>query len=101
MNEKIAAALNIWWCLTQNLGTSIEGQQLFLETDHKPLLSLMKKPYHNNRIERWMTTLQQCDMIITHIPGNANTIVDALSRYPVDKLVFIDETEPRLIMSST
>ena len=94
-------ALAIWWCVTQKFRTYVEGQQFFLETDHKPLLSLMNKPYHNNRIERWMTTLQQYDMIITHIPGNENTIADALSRYPVDKPLFTDEIEPCLITSST
>ncbi|CAF4858231.1 unnamed protein product, partial [Rotaria magnacalcarata] len=45
----------------------------------------MKKTYHNSRVERWMTTLQQYDMIIRHISGKENTTADALSRYPVDK----------------
>ena len=94
-------ALAIWWCVTQKFRTYVEGQQFFLETDHKPLLSLMKKPYHNGRIERWMTTLQQYDMLINHIPGNENTTADALSRYPVDKPASLDEIEPRLITSST
>ena len=94
-------AFAIWWCVTQKFRTYVEGQQFFLETDHKPLLSLMKKPYHNRRIERWMTTLQQYDMLINHIPGNENTTADALSRYPVDKPASLDEIEPRLITSST
>ena len=94
-------ALAIWWCVTQKFRTYIEGQRFFLETDHKPLLSLMKKPYHNSRIERWMTTLQQYDMLINHIPGTKNTTADALSRYPVDKPVSIDELEPHVMDSST
>lgn len=76
--------LAIWWSVTQKFRTYIEGQQFTLETDHKPLLSIMKKPYHNTRIERWMTTLQEYDMIVQHIPGKDNTTADALSRYPVD-----------------
>ena len=77
--------LAIWWCVTDKFRPYIEGQQFVLETDHKPLLSLMKKPYRNARIERWMTELQQYDMVIQHICGTANVLADALSRYPVDK----------------
>ena len=69
--------------------------------DHKPLISVMKKPYQNVRIERWMTTLQQYDMIIQHMPGKENTTADALSRYPVDKPDYTDDEIPRLINSST
>ncbi len=54
-------ALAIWWSVIHKFWSYIEGQKFCLETDHKPLLSLMKKPYHNSRIERWMTTLQQYD----------------------------------------
>jgi transposase InsO family protein len=94
-------ALAIWWSVTDKFRSYIEGQQFCLETDHKPLLSLMKKPYHNSRIERWMTTLQQYDMIIKHIAGKENTTADALSRYPVDKPDTIEEDTPRLVTSST
>ncbi|CAF1445403.1 unnamed protein product [Rotaria sordida] len=94
-------ALAIWWSVTQKFRSYIEGQQFFLETDHKPLLSLMKKPYHNARIERWMTTLQQYDMLIQHIPGKDNVTADALSRYPVDQPDANDEDTPRLVTSST
>ncbi|CAF4487460.1 unnamed protein product, partial [Rotaria magnacalcarata] len=44
-------ALAIWWSITQKFRSYVEGQRFILETDHKPLLSLMKKPYHNSRIE--------------------------------------------------
>ncbi|CAF4518486.1 unnamed protein product, partial [Rotaria magnacalcarata] len=93
--------LAIWWSVTQKFHSYIEGQQFTVETDHKPLLSLMKKTYHNSRIERWMTTLQQYDMIIRHISGKENTTADALSRYPVDKPDVIDDNAPHLITSST
>ncbi|CAF3479922.1 unnamed protein product [Rotaria sp. Silwood1] len=94
-------ALAIWWSVTQKFRLYIEGQQFFLETDHIPLTSLMKKPYHNARIEQWMTTLQQYDMIIQHIPGKDNTTADALSRYPVDQPDVNDEDAPHLVTSST
>jgi hypothetical protein len=94
-------ALAIWWSVTQKFRSYIEGQQFFLETDHKPLISLMKKPYHYARIERWMTTLQQYGMIIHHIPGTANTIADVLSRYPVDQPDSNDEDTPCVVTSST
>ena len=94
-------ALAIWWSVTQKFRSYIEGQQLFLETDHKPLISLMKKPYHNARIERWMTTLQQYDMVIRHIPGKDNTTADALSRYPVDQPDVNEEDSLRPVDAST
>ncbi|CAF5156344.1 unnamed protein product, partial [Rotaria sp. Silwood1] len=94
-------ALAIWWSGTQKFRSYIEGQQFFLETDHKPLISLMKKPCHNARIEQWMTTLQQYDMIIQHIPGKDNTTANALSRYSVDQPSVNDEDAPRLVTSST
>ncbi|CAM4939939.1 unnamed protein product [Rotaria socialis] len=93
--------LAIWWSITQKFRSYIEGQRFILETDHKPLLSLMKKPYHNSRIERWMTMLQQYDIIIKHISGKDNTTADALSRYPVDKPDAIEDESPHLITSST
>ncbi|CAF2777528.1 unnamed protein product [Rotaria sp. Silwood2] len=93
--------LAIWWSVTQKFRSYIEGQQFIIETDHKPLLSLMHKPYHNSRIERWMTTLQQYDIIIRHISGTDNTTVDALSRYPVDQPDITDDNEPRFSTSST
>jgi transposase InsO family protein len=94
-------ALAIWWSVTNKFRSYVEGQQFVLETDHKPLISLMKKPYHNTRIERWMTMLQQYDIIIRHISGRDNTTADALSRYPVDSPAIIEDDEPRFINSST
>lgn len=93
--------LAIWWSVTDKFRSYIEGQSFVLETDHKPLMSLMKKPYHNTRIERWMTTLQQYDMTIRHIPGKENTTADALSRYPVDSPDEILDLSPRLVHSAT
>ncbi|CAM4788283.1 unnamed protein product [Rotaria magnacalcarata] len=73
-------ALDIWWNVTQKFHSYIEGQQFTVETDHKPLLSLMKKTYHNSRIERWMTTLQQYDMIIRHISVQHQTAAPEIQR---------------------
>lgn len=94
-------ALAIWWSVTQKFRPYIEGQPFFLETDHKPLLSIMTKPCQNARVERWMTTLQQYDMIIRHISGKNNTTADALSRFPVDKPSAFDDETPLLVSSST
>ncbi|CAF4512964.1 unnamed protein product, partial [Rotaria magnacalcarata] len=93
--------LAIWWSVTKKFRTYIEGQQFTLETDHKPLLSLMKKSYNNARIERWMTTLQEYDMIVKHISGKDNTTADALSRYPVDTPETYYHDTSRVMNSST
>ncbi|CAF1276200.1 unnamed protein product [Adineta steineri] len=75
-------ALANWWRVTQKFRSYIERQQFLLETDHKPLLSLMKKPYHNARIER-------------------QHYCYALSRYPVDHPNLIDDDTALLHISST
>ncbi|CAF3711733.1 unnamed protein product [Rotaria socialis] len=93
--------LAIWWSVTKKFRTYIEGQKFTLETDHKPLLSLMKKSYNNARIERWMTTLQEYDMIVKHISGKDNTTADALSRYPVDAPETYSYDTPHVMNSST
>ena len=93
--------LAIWWSVTQKFHSYIDGQQFFLETDHKPLLSLMTKSYQNPRIERWMMSLQQYDMVIRHISGSDNTVADALSRYPVDRPDLPDDLEPRSLSVAT
>ncbi|CAF1230639.1 unnamed protein product [Rotaria sp. Silwood1] len=93
-------ALAIWWNVIQKLRSYIEGQQFFPGTVDKPLLSLMKKPYYNARIERWMTILQQYGMIIRHIPGKENTTFDALSSYSIDKPDVNDEDASGIVTSS-
>ncbi|CAF2025414.1 unnamed protein product [Rotaria magnacalcarata] len=93
--------LTIWWSTTQKFRSYIEGQRFILETDHITVIIVMKKRYHNSRIERWVTMLQQYDIIIKHISGKDNTTADALSRYHVDKPDVIEDESPHLITSST
>lgn len=60
------------------------GRHFTLRTDHYSLTYLMvqsKTP--QGRIARWLDTLAEYDFTIEHIPGNKNSVADALSRISV------------------
>ena len=60
----------------------IYGKQVSVETDHKPLESLFKKPLSKapQRIQRMMLRVQQYDLKVNYVPGNQLLIADTLSR---------------------
>ena len=62
----------------------LHGTQFTLETDHKPLETLMKKSQLNAKCERWRMLLQSYDFVVKHIFGISNAVPDYLSRSPVD-----------------
>lgn len=62
----------------------LHGNRFILETDHKPLETLMTKTQLNAKCERWRMLLQSYDFIVKHIPGSSNSMPDYLSRSPVD-----------------
>ena len=53
-----------------------------VETDHKPLESVFKKPLINNtaRLQRLLLNLQTYDLKVIYVPGNALHLADTLSR---------------------
>ncbi|GBL87967.1 hypothetical protein AVEN_192118-1 [Araneus ventricosus] len=58
------------------------GRLVLVQTDHKPLLGLSKKPYDtiSPRLQRTLLRLNQYEITLAHVPGKQLLIADALSR---------------------
>ena len=65
----------------------IYGREIVIQTDHKPLESIMKKP---PRIQRLLIRLQKYQLHVQYIPGKDLIIADKLSRAPHIKKQDID-----------
>lgn len=64
------------------------GTKFTVETDHKPLLSIFKKPLSEcpARLQRMMLSLQKFNIELIYKPGKNLIIADTLSRMNVDKI---------------
>ena len=62
----------------------LHGIHFTWETDHKALTQLNKKAQLNKRCERWRLKILEYDFSVKYIPGLLNTMLDYLSRFPVD-----------------
>lgn len=62
----------------------VYGKQVVLETDHQPLVSILKKPIHNAlaRLQRMLFRLQSYDISLVYKKGKQMDLVDTLSRAP-------------------
>jgi hypothetical protein len=79
--EREALAI-IWAC--EHFDMYLRGAPHFrVVTDHKPLLSIWKRPKPPLRIERWGLKLQPYKLEITYRPGKDNP-ADYMSRHPVE-----------------
>ena len=67
---------------TNKFHQNIYGKQVSVETDHKPLERLFKKPLSKapQRIQRMMLRVQHYDLKVNYVPGNQLLIADTLSR---------------------
>eukprot|EP00924_Labyrinthula_sp_SR-Ha-C_P011424 augustus_masked-scaffold_46-processed-gene-0.3-mRNA-1 protein AED:1.00 eAED:1.00 QI:0/0/0/0/1/1/3/0/932 len=64
----------------------IHAGGIFVYTDHKALLSILKtkeneKRIYWDRLYRWILRLQAVDMVIFHIPSRDNFVADLLTRW--------------------
>lgn len=75
----------------------LHGQHFILETDHRPLETLMKKRQVNLKCERWRLLLQSYDFTIKHISGKSNNMSDYLSRSPVDSATDDEDEHGQLL----
>lgn len=60
----------------------IFGRKVVVETDHKPLIPISKKPLHAAppRLQRMLIQLQKYDVELVYIPGKQIPVADTLSR---------------------
>lgn len=58
----------------------LDGQEFVIMTDHNPLVWLRKNCSNNQRLLRWMLTIQAFNFDIKHRAGRANANADCLSR---------------------
>lgn len=70
----------------------IYGRHVTIESDHKPLTSIVRKPLHAAppRLQRMLMQLQKYDLDVQHRPGTSIPVADTLSRK------FLPDTYPHL-----
>ncbi|VDI07841.1 Hypothetical predicted protein [Mytilus galloprovincialis] len=70
----------------------IYGRSIRVETDHKPLVSIMKKSLLDApaRLQRMILRLQRYELDVVHLPGKCIPVADTLSRK------FLSDTYPGL-----
>ncbi|XP_030204757.1 uncharacterized protein K02A2.6-like [Gadus morhua] len=96
--EKEALGLT-WAC--ERFRDFLLGKHFCLETDHKPLLSLLGAQALDllpPRIQRFRMRLMRYSYDIVHVPGKSLWTADTLSRSPVQKKMTANDTE---LMEST
>ena len=77
-------ALGITWAC-ERFGEYLIGMQFEIQTDHKPLVSLLGAKNLEElpaRIQRFRMRLMRFTFTVSHIPGKDLTIADTLSRAP-------------------
>ena len=63
-----------------HIGYYLYGKEFTAYTDHKPLEQLLSSDRLNPRLRRMAYKLQHWMITISYIPGESNTMADALSR---------------------
>ena len=60
----------------------IYGREICVQTDHKPLVSIMQKSILNApaRLQRMILQLQRYNFKLVHVPGKQIPVADTLSR---------------------
>ncbi|GBO12139.1 Retrovirus-related Pol polyprotein from transposon 17.6 [Araneus ventricosus] len=82
------------------------GRNVTVETDHKPLLGLSKKPYDSisPRLQRMLLRLNKYNVNLIYVPGKQLVIADTLSRAQLNDKIFNDnvyETPADLCLLAT
>ena len=89
-------ALATTWSLERFLDY-LYGMQFHIETDHKPLVSLLSSKKNldelSPRIQRFRMRLLRYAYTISHVPGKNLVAADALSRSPSVRPLTADESQ--------
>ena len=86
-------ALGITWAC-ERLSEYLVGMHFRVETDHKPLVSLLGMKNLEElpvRIQRFKMRLMRFTFTISHTPGKDLTVADTLSRAPTHSASVADE----------
>lgn len=68
----------------------VYGRKVTVQSDHKPLMAIVKKPLHkiSSRMQRMILKLLKYDFEINYVPGNQMFLADTLSRaFPVNETI--------------
>eukprot|EP00210_Caulerpa_lentillifera_P000116 g111.t1 len=57
-----------------------KGNKIIVESDHKPLLWLVKQDDLSGKLSRWATIISEFDIEMRYISGTKNVVADGLSR---------------------
>jgi len=60
----------------------VYGKHIHVQTDHKPLVTIVKKPLHTSppRLQQMLVQLQNYDIDLYYVPGKDIPLADTLSR---------------------
>ena len=66
----------------QKFHTYVYGRRVIVETDHKPLESIFRKPLNEAlpRLQSMLLKLTRYDLVLSYVPGKQQVISDHLSR---------------------
>ena len=80
---------------TQKFHTYVYGRRVIVETDHKPLESIFRKPLNDAppRLQRMLLKLTKYDLDVRYVPGKQQVISDCLSRAPISDTAPASEPE--------
>ena len=69
------------------------GRQVQVFTDHKPLISIIHKPFDEvpPRLQRWLVALMPYQFSLTYKPGQNLVCADTLSRAPLPEQICMPE----------
>ena len=85
----------------QTFHTYVYGCRVIVETDHKPLGSIFRKPLNDAppRLQRMLLKLTKYDLDVRYVPGKQQVISDCLSRAPISDTA--PATEPEDVIGIT
>ena len=59
----------------------VQGMEVTLRTDHRPLSFVKSGGEHNRKLARWWAELQEFNVTVEYFPGKQNIVADTLSRF--------------------